>query len=51
VDVKKWEERGVPMVTWTVNKREEKLYFRDVLKLPYLTDSCPVDHTVPEQIS
>lgn len=51
VNVEKWYKRGVPLVAWTVNKKEEKEYFDSVLQIPYLTDGCHVntEQEVPEQ--
>lgn len=35
--MKKLEEKGMCVISWTVNKKEEKDHFRD-LKIPYFTD-------------
>ncbi len=44
-----WEEHGVSLVTWTVNKREEKTIMETDLKIPYLSDSVDPKLTAPEQ--
>ena len=37
------------MVAWTVNSKEEKDYFQNILNLPILTDAVLPDSTAPEQ--
>ena len=49
VDLKDWEERDISIVTWTVNKMEEKEYFQEALRLPFMTDSCSPEEVAPEQ--
>ena len=44
-----WEGRGVSVVTWTVNNKEEKAMVESKLKIPYLTDCMDPNTTVPEQ--
>lgn len=39
IDPSVWSKRGVHLVTWTVNDEEEKIYIRDTLQLPFMTDS------------
>jgi hypothetical protein len=36
--VEQLKEQGICVIPWPVNEREEVEYFRDVLKIPYLTD-------------
>ena len=38
LDVERLKERGMCVIPWTVNKKEEMEQFRDILKIPYLTD-------------
>ena len=44
-----WDGRGVSLVTWTVNKREEKKIMESKLKIAFLSDSVNPDLTPPEQ--
>ena len=44
-----WDGRGVSLVTWTVNKREEKKIMESKLKIAFLSDSVNPDLTAPEQ--
>ncbi len=44
-----WEGRGVSLVTWTVNKREEKKIMKSELKIAFLSDNVNPDLTAPEQ--
>lgn len=36
--VKKWQDKGVGVVLWTINHPAEKDYFTTVLKCPIMTD-------------
>lgn len=36
--VKKWQNKGVDVVLWTINHPAEKDYFTTVLKCPIMTD-------------
>ena len=49
LNVKRWERRGFCIVAWTVNCKEEKDYFQNVLKIPILTDNVAHGSTTPEQ--
>lgn len=49
LNLKRWQERGFCVVAWTVNSKEEKEYFQNVLKVPILTDAVPPDSSAPEQ--
>jgi len=49
VDWRRWRKEGVHLVAWTVNNKEEKHYFHEVLKIPFITDNPAVDSNVPEQ--
>lgn len=44
-----WEKKGVSLLAWTVNSKEEKNRFQQVLKIPYMTDHVGLDVSVPEQ--
>ena len=37
-DLKRCQKEGVRIVTWTVNTDDDKDYFGNVLKLPFMTD-------------
>ena len=43
VEVKRFQEKGFSVIPWTVNEREEMAHFKDVLKIPYITDLLNVD--------
>ena len=43
VDVERLREQGMYVLPWTVNDKEEKNYFRDKLKVPYVTDVVALD--------
>ena len=43
VEVKRFQEKGFSVIPWTVNEREEMTHFKDVLKIPYITDLPAVD--------
>ena len=36
--MKKWQDKGVDVVLWTINHPAEKDYFTTVLKCPIMTD-------------
>lgn len=44
-----WLEREISLVTWTVNKKEEKIFVDTELKIPFLSDSVNSELTAPEQ--
>jgi len=37
--IRYYNEQGVRVMAWTVNNPKEKMFFRDVLKITYLTDT------------
>lgn len=41
--VRYWAQRGVELVVWTVNTKEEKDYYRELLQVNYITDSLVED--------
>ncbi|KAM9394141.1 glycerophosphodiester phosphodiesterase 1-like [Pholidichthys leucotaenia] len=41
--VQYWAERGVEVVSWTVNTAVEKNFYQNVLKISYMTDSLQED--------
>ena len=43
-----WERKGVSLVTWTVNKKEDKELIEE-MKLAFLTDCLDPDSSAPEQ--
>ena len=45
-----WEKKQeISLVTWTVNKKEEKRIMTNELKIPFLSDSVNPEFSVPEQ--
>lgn len=38
-----WAQREVEVVAWTVNTQVEKLYYQELLKVNYITDSLLED--------
>ena len=38
IDVEAYRRQGIGVVTWTVNRQEEKEHFQNVLKIPFITD-------------
>lgn len=44
-----WEKKGISLVTWTVNKKEEKELIEKEMKIAFLTDCLDPDSTAPEQ--
>ncbi|XP_034044137.1 glycerophosphodiester phosphodiesterase 1 [Thalassophryne amazonica] len=38
-----WSQRGVEVVSWTVNTAAEKQYYQDLLQVSYITDSLVED--------
>lgn len=38
-----WAQRGVQVVAWTVNTQVEKIYYQELLKVNYITDSLLED--------
>lgn len=49
LNLKRWQERGFCVVAWTVNSKEDKDYFQNVLNLPFLTDAVSPDSSALEQ--
>ena len=47
--MEKWYQRGVYLITWTVNSREEKEYFELVLQIPYMTDCHDTEQDMPSK--
>lgn len=41
--LKEWQDKGVNVVLWTVNKPAEKDYFSGVLRCPIMTDCVKGD--------
>ena len=44
-----WESKGVSLVTWTVNNKEEKRIMEEEMKIPFLTDCLDPNSSAPEQ--
>lgn len=38
-DMRRWRERQLRVVAWSVNKPVEKKYFSKILKVTYMTDT------------
>ena len=36
--MEQYRRQGIGVVTWTVNRQEEKDHFQNVLKVPFITD-------------
>ena len=49
IDWRKWKTCGIYLITWTVNSKEEKQYFNEVVKIPFMTDNPALDSDAPEQ--
>ena len=49
MDPEVWSERDIQLVAWTVNSAREKVYFRDVLGIPFMSDNVDWDVSVSEQ--
>lgn len=49
IDWRKWKSHGIYLITWTVNSKEEKKYFKEVVDIPFMTDNSAPDSDAPEQ--
>lgn len=49
IDWRKWKSHGIYLITWTVNSKEEKQYFKEVVEIPFMTDNPAPDSDAPEQ--